>query len=94
MGTFCAPLFADLFLYGYRAKIIQRLLKADKEYLAQKFNFNYMNIDAVLSLNILKLIDLIYQYETEIKNSTEPIRGVLYYTVDAYYSRAPDYTSV
>ena len=70
------------------------MLKEDKEYLAQKFNFNYMNIDAVLYLNISKFIDLIYQYNTEIKNPTEPIRGVLYYTVDAYYSRAPDFTSV
>ena len=38
MGTYCAPLLADLFLYSYEAEFVQSLLKADKKHLAQQFN--------------------------------------------------------
>ena len=41
MGTNCAPLLADLFLYSYVAEFVQSLLQADKEHLAQQFNFTY-----------------------------------------------------
>ena len=48
MGTNCAPLLADLFLYSY--EFVQSLLKAGKKHLAQQFNFTYKYIDDVLSL--------------------------------------------
>ena len=35
MGTKCAPLLADLFLYSYEAEFIQGLLKAGTKRLAQ-----------------------------------------------------------
>jgi hypothetical protein len=44
MGTNCAPLLADLFLYSYEADFIQGLLKKNEKKLA----FRY--IDDVLSL--------------------------------------------
>ena len=50
MGTNCAPLFADLFLYSYEAVFVQSLLKSGKKHLAQQFNFTYRYIDDVLSL--------------------------------------------
>ena len=50
MGTNCAPLLADLFLYSYEADFVQSLLKAGKKHLAQQFNFTYRYIDDVLSL--------------------------------------------
>ena len=37
MGTNCAPLLAELFLYSYEAEFVQSLLKAGKEHLAQQF---------------------------------------------------------
>ena len=51
MGTNCAPLLADLFLYSYEAEFVQSLLKTGKKHLAQQFNFTYRYIDDVLSLH-------------------------------------------
>ena len=50
MGTNCAPLLANLFLYSYEAEFVQSLLQAGKKHLAQQFNFIYRYIDDVLSL--------------------------------------------
>jgi hypothetical protein len=41
MGTICAPLFADLFLYSYEAEFIQGLLKKSEKKLARSFNFTF-----------------------------------------------------
>ena len=51
MGTNCAPLLADIFLYSYEAEFIQSLLSAGKKRLASQFNFTYKYIDDVLSIN-------------------------------------------
>ena len=50
MGTNCAPLLADLFLYSYEAEFVQSLLQAGKKHLAQQFTFTYRYIDDALSL--------------------------------------------
>ena len=51
MGTNCAPLLADIFLYSYEAEFIQSLLSVGKKRLASQFNFTYRYIDNVLSVN-------------------------------------------
>ena len=51
MGTNCAPLLANIFLYSYEAEFIQPLLSAGKKRLASQFNFTYRYIDDVLSIN-------------------------------------------
>ena len=48
MGTNCALLLADLFLYSYEAEFVQSLLQADKQHLAQQFNFTHWYIDECL----------------------------------------------
>ena len=50
MGSNCAPLLADLFLYSYKADFIQGLLKKNQKKLARSFNFPFRYIDDVLSL--------------------------------------------
>ena len=55
MGTNCAPLLADLFLYSCESEFVQSLLQADKKHLAQQFNFIYRYIDDVLSLKKHKM---------------------------------------
>ena len=67
------------------AKFIKGLLKAGLKHLAQKFNFTYRYIDDVLSLNNLKiseLIDFIYQCEFEFKDTAESNASASY--LDCY----------
>ena len=51
MGTNCAPLLADIFLYSYEAEFIQSLLSTGRKRLASQFNFTYRYIDDFLSIN-------------------------------------------
>ena len=53
MGTNCAPLLADIFLYSYEAEFLQSLLSTGRggEQLASRFNFTYRYIDDILSIN-------------------------------------------
>ena len=51
MGTNCAPLLTDIFLYSYEADWIQSLLSTGKKKLSSQFNFTYRYIDDVLSIN-------------------------------------------
>ena len=75
MGTNCAPLLADLFLYSYEADFIQGLLKKNEKKLA------FRNIDDVLSLNNSRFgdfVDRIYPIELEIKDATDTARSASY----------------
>ena len=74
MGTNCAPLLADIFLYSYEAEFIQSLLSAGKKRLASQFNFTYRYIDDVLSINNLDFgnyLGQMYPPGLEIKDTTE-----------------------
>jgi hypothetical protein len=74
MGTNCAPLLADLYLYSYEADLIQGHLKKNEKKLARSFNFTFRYTDDVLSLNNSRLgdfIDCIYPIELEIENTTD-----------------------
>ena len=51
MGTNCAPLLTDIYLYLYEAEVIQSLLSAGKKQLVSQFNFIYRYVDDVLSIN-------------------------------------------
>ena len=51
MGTNCAPLLADIFLYSYEAEFIQSLLSTGRKRLASQFKFTNRYIDDVLSIN-------------------------------------------
>jgi hypothetical protein len=50
MGTNCAPLLADLFLYSYESEFLQKLVKDKRIHEARAFNFTYRYIDDVLSM--------------------------------------------
>ena len=74
MGTNCAPLLADIFLYSYEAEIIQSLLSTGKKKIASQFNFTYRYIDDVLSINnpdFENYMGQMYPAELEIKDTTE-----------------------
>ena len=81
MGTNCAPLLADMFLYSYETDFIQGLLKNNEKKPARSFNFTFRHIDDVLSLNNSRFgdfIDRIYTNELETKDSTDTDRSASY----------------
>ena len=87
MGTNCAPLFADLFLYSYEAEFVQSLLQAGKKHLTQQFNFTFRSVDDVLPLKNTKFaeymyLEFIYPRELEIKETTETAASSSY--LDCY----------
>ena len=81
MGTNCAPLLADLFLYSYEVNFIQGLLKKKEKKLPRSFNFTFRYIYDVLSLNNSRFgdfVDRIYPIELEIKDTTYTNRSASY----------------
>ena len=81
MGTNCAPLLADIFLYSYEADFIQSLLSTGKKHLASRFNLTYRYIDDVLSINnpeFENYLGQMYPAELEIKDTTESTTSAFY----------------
>ncbi|KAK3085568.1 hypothetical protein FSP39_005430 [Pinctada imbricata] len=88
MGTNCAPLLADIFLYSYEAEFIQSLVSEGKRYLASDFNFTNRYIDDVLSINNPKFADYlssIYPSELEVKETTETNNSASYLDIMLSY---------
>ena len=52
MGTNCAALLADLFLYSYENEFLDKLIKEGKRKLARKFNLSFTLM--TLSLSMIK----------------------------------------
>ena len=83
VGTNCAPLLADVFLYSYEADFKQGLVKVGKTRLAQQFNFTYRYMPCwwQLSLNnstFSEYRDFINPSELEIKETIEFILGLFF----------------
>jgi hypothetical protein len=79
MGTNCAPLLADLFLYSYETDFIQGLQKKTEKKLHRSFNFTFSYIDDVLSLSNYMFggfVDCIYPIELEINDTTDIDRSI------------------
>ena len=74
MGTNCAPLLADLFLYSYENEFLDKLIKAGKRKLARRFNLSYRYIDDLISFNnkrFKEFISDIYPKELTVSETTE-----------------------
>ena len=74
MGTNCAPLLADLFLYSYENEFLDKLIKEGKRKLARKFNLSYCYIDDLISFNnkrFKEFISDIYPKELTVSETTE-----------------------
>ena len=74
MGTNCAPLLADLFLYSYENEFLGKLIKEGKRKLARRFNLSYRYIDDLISFNnkrFKEFISDIYPKELTISETTE-----------------------
>ena len=85
MGTNCAPLLADLFLYTYESELLQKLVKDKKIHDARAFNFTYRYIDDVLSINnsrFAEFLPLIYPPELEVKETTDTASSASFLDLD------------
>ena len=74
MGTGCAPLLADVFLYSCENEFLDNLIKEGKRKLARKFNLSYRYIDDLISFNNKRFKDFIsdiYPKELTISETTE-----------------------
>ena len=80
MGTDCAPLLANLFLFYYEYKYMKNLIK-DNLQVAMKFNGTMRYIDDLLTLNnssFASKIPDIYPPELDLKKTTESPTTVSY----------------
>ena len=74
MGTNCAPLLADLFLYFCENEFLDKLIKEGKRKLARKFNLSYRYIDDLISFDnkrFKEFISDIYPKELTISETIE-----------------------
>ena len=74
METNCAPLLADLFLYSYEKKFLDKLIIEGKTKLARKFNLSNRYIDDLISFNnkrFKEFISDIYRNEPTISETIE-----------------------
>ena len=81
MGTNCAPLLADLFLYSYENEFLDKLIKEGKRKLARKFNQSYHYTDDLISFNnkrFKELISDIYPKELTILKPQNLIQSISY----------------
>ena len=81
LGTNCAPLLADIFLYSHEADFIPSLLSTGKKQPAYRFNLTYRYIDDVLSINnpdFENYLGQMYPAELEIKDTTESTTSASY----------------
>ena len=51
MGTNCAPLLTDFFLYSYENEFLDNSLRTEKKKFAKKFNLSYRYIDDLVSFS-------------------------------------------
>lgn len=74
LGANCPPLLADLFLYSWEAKFIQKIIEEGKKGFEEHFISTFVYIDDVLSVNnpkFVKYLHRIYQSELEIRDTTD-----------------------
>jgi hypothetical protein len=86
MGTNCAPLLADLFLFSYELEFLQKLVKDKTIDEARAFNFTYRYIDDVLSINnsrFAEFLPLIYPPELAVKETTDTASSASF--LDLYF---------
>ena len=74
VGTNCAPLLADLFLYSYENEFLDKFIEEGKRKLARKFNLSYRYTDDLIFFSnkrVKEFISDIYPKELTISETTE-----------------------
>jgi len=89
MGINRAPLLADLFLHSYEVEFVQKLFRNREKKLSQSFNYTFLYIDDILSLNnknFSTFLLLIYPVELVDKDTTDYPNSASY--LDLYLEHA------
>ena len=92
MGTNCAPLLADLFLYSYENKFLDKLIKEGKRKRARRLNLSYCYIDDLISFNnkrFKEFISDIYRKELIISETTESTSVASYLDFSTWWTIGP-----
>ena len=71
MGTNCAPLLADLFLYSYENEFLDNMIRSGHRRFARSFNLCYRYIDDLIVFNNKKFLDYLKEKYRD-KLSTRP----------------------
>ena len=67
IGTNCAPLLADLFLYSYENGFLDNMIKSGHRRLARSFNLCYRHVDDLIVFNNKKFLDYLKEiYPSEL----------------------------
>ena len=89
MGTNCAPLLSNPFLYSYENEFLDKLMKEGKRKLARKFNLSYRYTDDLISFfsnkRFKEFISDIYPKELTIFETTESTSVAAY--LDLLFTR-------
>ena len=88
MGTNCALLLADSFLYDYENEYLDKIMKDGKRKLGRKFYLSYCYIDDLVSFNntrVKELISDIYPKELTTSETTESTTAASY--LDLLFTR-------
>ena len=96
MGTDCAPLVADLFLFSYEFEFMKSLIRTDLS-VAAKFNNTCRYIDDLLTLNnpdFQACIGQIYPPELELKKTTESHDSCFYLDLNINILNGKFYTDL
>ena len=81
MGTNCAPLLADLYLFTYEYDYMQGLIKSKQLQKARSFNLSFRYIDDLISIQnsyIRDAVKAIYPPSLELKETTDSLDGTSY----------------
>lgn len=88
IGTNCAPILADLFLYLYETDLIQGSLQRKEKKLDQSFTNSFCCIDNILSLSNVwfeDFLDHIFPNELEIKDTSNTLKSTSYLYLENNY---------
>ena len=70
MGTNCAPLVADLFLYCYERDFPKSISRKNQADIIEAFNSTLRYLDDLLNIDNIyfdQMVDRIYPYRTQVK---------------------------
>ena len=74
IGTNCAPLLADVFLYSYENEFPDTMIRSGRRRLARSFNLRYRYIDDSIVFNNKKFLDYfkkVYPYQLTVRKANK-----------------------